>query len=848
MLTGFGVTDAQLDWLTGDAAVPRPRRAADGAAPVRCRRRRALPALATAGRPVRAAQETAALERRSLRRVPGRRRCPRRSIGSCSPPAGIASTVDAFLGPDGLADRFAARGPPPAGGRRATSRRSCAWHGPSRSSGASASRPPTLYAWANTHSRCRRRRGDRPGGEGALRRDALARSRAAAQRSAARRAPRRARRLPAAAHARSRHQEPQSALRVLPHRRRHEPVHADVADPSGHRRRADLLPALPDEPRAAGPAAHHRRQRLEVAEELPGLGGQPQDLPLPGELDRAGAARRQVAAVPGSRARPSSSRRSRTTTSRRHLPTTSKGSTRSRVSMCAASGSRSGRRTGWSRGPSRAALHIPAAAVVGMGRWHVPRLRADVQCAATSGTTGGSRTAAHWTPWEKIDADIEGEHLRARRLPAPHAPVLDAVPRGQQAGRRAGPRKQGPAAHRRQGLGDPAGLFGVRPGPLVAEADVHGRRASTIRTFMPQIGASHDAAQRQPGPVAVGLHAARDGNDAGDLPQLHVHLYCRAVESRPGRAPARRSAPADVERIARFELNGCNGALVPGSRQVRSGARWCRPPPRAARQAPARSTPRSATSRQRGGRRIRSASPMAASSTRRRAISVDGMGFAVSPGRRGALLALPGGDARGVAVALAAPRTRGVRPHRPRDAIRACPSFAACIRSSSRIASAATSSGRSTPTGGRRRLVAVRRARQPRRAADARSRPAGGRARPPRPSRVAGVDGARTSIEDVHVAADRRGAGRLGGSSRTRRGIPTMPPRRGRRDSAGTRPVRSRKPAAGAPRPAAGRGPGPGAPLQRRRAPPVRAAPTRAAITSGACSSRRSSIPTRAGS
>ncbi len=33
ILTGFGVTDAQLEWLTGDAAVPEPRCAADGAAP-----------------------------------------------------------------------------------------------------------------------------------------------------------------------------------------------------------------------------------------------------------------------------------------------------------------------------------------------------------------------------------------------------------------------------------------------------------------------------------------------------------------------------------------------------------------------------------------------------------------------------------------------------------------------------------------------------------------------------------------------------------------------------------------------------------------------------------------------
>ena len=51
--------------------------------------------------------------------------------------------------------------------------------------------------------------------------------------------------------------------------------------------------------------------RVEVDEELPRLGSQPQGLPLPGELDRAGAARRQVALLQGARERAAAGRHDR---------------------------------------------------------------------------------------------------------------------------------------------------------------------------------------------------------------------------------------------------------------------------------------------------------------------------------------------------------------------------------------------------------------------------------------------------------------------------------------------------------------------------------------------------------
>jgi hypothetical protein len=80
---------------------------------------------------------------------------------------------------------------------------------------------------------------------------------------------------------------------------------------------------------------------------------------------------------------------------------------------------------------------------------------------------------------------------------------------------------------------------------------------------------------------------------------------------------------------------------------------------------------------------------------------VSGMGFSGARGN-GALLALPAGDSRGVSVALthAHGSRKGTRVVPVRDP--KSPERRACIRSSSRIASAATSSGRSRWDGRRR--------------------------------------------------------------------------------------------------------------------------------------------------
>ena len=72
------------------------------------------------------------------------------------------------------------------------------------------------------------------------------------------------------------------------------------------------------EPRSVANIKHDSGwDAVEVDGELPRLGGQPQDLPLSGELDRARAARRQVVAVPGARERAAAERADRPRRGRR---------------------------------------------------------------------------------------------------------------------------------------------------------------------------------------------------------------------------------------------------------------------------------------------------------------------------------------------------------------------------------------------------------------------------------------------------------------------------------------------------------------------------------------------------
>ena len=130
-----------------------------------------------------------------------------------------------------------------------------------------------------------------------------------------------------------------------------------------------------------------------------------------------------------------------------------------------------------------------------------------------------------WTPWEKIDADIEGEHLvpvvfkrRMHLFWTMFREVSKPLPP-------AGPEEQGAAADAGQGLGDPARLLGLRPRPLVAEADVGGRRGrrSARSRHRPARSTSRQhelEGSRMLSPSDYTLRATV--TDTGDLPQLHA--------------------------------------------------------------------------------------------------------------------------------------------------------------------------------------------------------------------------------------------------------------------------------------------------------------------------------------
>ena len=135
-----------------------------------------------------------------------------------------------------------------------------------------------------------------------------------------------------------------------------------------------------------------RRRPLGVDEALPGVGGEPEGLPLPGELARAGAARRQVAVLPRARVRAaqgrhhrqdlaedartcttSEARRRRPSRDRRRVPASSRRRRRPTTTSCTSSAARSaapastgtaGSSTATGRRGRRSALNIEGDLVV----------------------------------------------------------------------------------------------------------------------------------------------------------------------------------------------------------------------------------------------------------------------------------------------------------------------------------------------------------------------------------------------------------------------------------------------------------------------------------------------------
>ena len=255
-----------------------------------------------------------------------------------------------------------------------------------------------------------------------------------------------------------------------------------------------------------------------------------------------------------------------------------------------------------------------------------------------------------WTAWEKIEADVEGEHLvpvvfnrRMHLFWTVFREVSKPVPK-----------------LKRETKGSPPPLG--KDWEIQLAYSVYDR-GKWSRKRMSAGGVIDQGTIIQLGVVSpvIGSHSLSPSDytlratvtSSGDLPQLHLHLYCRAPQNMHVLARAL-LAPREVQLVARFELDGCNGALIPDREK------WIR---RAVVQQ---------TTQRRHGRRGRThaaignvSRPPSTSHPFRigdggslnapAGYHVAGMGFAAEPAG-GALLAMPTADARGVAVALRAPR------------------------------------------------------------------------------------------------------------------------------------------------------------------------------------------------
>ena len=170
-----------------------------------------------------------------------------------------------------------------------------------------------------------------------------------------------------------------------------------------------------------------------------------------------------------------------------------------------------------------------------------------------------------WTPWEKIDADIDGDHLVPvvfqRRMHLFWALFREVS-------------KPAPPMDRESK--EPPPVVGkdweIQLAYTVYDRGKWSRKrlssagvkdAGDFRSFQPQPEKKPpvlhmDGTQLLP-TSAYTLRASQ--STSGGLPQLHVHVYSRTVRSiSRGHVTL---APTQVERVASFALDGCNGALVP---------------------------------------------------------------------------------------------------------------------------------------------------------------------------------------------------------------------------------------------------------------------------------------------
>ncbi|MFA5908776.1 MAG: neuraminidase-like domain-containing protein [Vicinamibacterales bacterium] len=261
-----------------------------------------------------------------------------------------------------------------------------------------------------------------------------------------------------------------------------------------------------------------------------------------------------------------------------------------------------------------------------------------------------------WTAWEKIDADIEGEHLVPvifnrrmhlfwtlfREVNKP-LPPMDRESKGapQTVGKDWEIQlaytvyDRGRWSRKRvstQGVVDYQTFVTVRP----YEKD----RSDQVTHRMVLDGSRV---------LTPSDYTLRASIGPGALPQLRLHLYSRAVE----RARLERLVlvPAEVEPVATFFLNGCNGELVPDQAKAVRRAKISRhtKPKRSIFQAHIDATLGNVRSSGRSQPfRLTQGGMMNAPA----GYQVSGMGLARARHAGGALLTLPTADRRGAAVAL----------------------------------------------------------------------------------------------------------------------------------------------------------------------------------------------------
>jgi receptor-binding and translocation channel-forming TcA subunit of Tc toxin/ABC toxin-like protein/neuraminidase-like protein/PA14 domain-containing protein len=253
----------------------------------------------------------------------------------------------------------------------------------------------------------------------------------------------------------------------------------------------------------------------------------------------------------------------------------------------------------------------------------------------------GGRT---WTPWEKIEAEIEGEHLVPvvfnRRLHLFWTMFREV--------------NRPPPPLNRDDKGPPPPVktdWEIQIAYTVYDRGKWSRKRISSglldgRTII--TGGQQTGTQVLP-PSAYTLRATV--SEHGDLPQLRLHVYCRATNNSSHEWLAAR----EVRRLASFELDGCNGALVPERKKVRPGRAILQVA--RARRGAARNRANAVLGNPRRPPGTLAPFHLSAGGTMNAPTGyhVDGMGFA-SAGGGGALLAMSTGDARGVAVALPAPK------------------------------------------------------------------------------------------------------------------------------------------------------------------------------------------------